>query len=173
MEEIKRLVEERQIMASKKKISSKLNTVVTSMGSSVYGDSGYGAGYSSNAYETESCILPPDTGEDIQIAHDADCSDIGYLYDALRLGHNFEILYLKYERQLRAKYNGYIVYLEEEGKLKAYVPNPVWEELLDRIYLKAKIVEEDNQKQTKIENEKGFMKHASKFMKELRESWGI
>lgn len=174
MEEIKRLVEDRQNMATKKQLSPKMMTIVVNLGSGIYGDCGFGGGINSSTLNTNEWMLPEETGEDlVATADDVDYSDIGYIFDSLNIGHNFEICYFKNERKLRAKYNGYIVYLEEEGKLKAYVPNSTWESLVDWFYVKAKPIEDKAREKTKNENQKSFMKQTANFMKELRESWGI
>lgn len=173
MEEIKRLIEERQIMATKKQLSTKLTSIVTSLGDGMYGDMGFGTGFGGSSLDTEAWMLPEERDEEIPTADDDDYSHLGYLFDALSMGHNFQVRYTTHDRELRAKYNGITVFLEEEGKLKAYLPDSVWEGLVDRLYVKSKPVEEANKDKAREENQKSFMKQAAKFMKELRESWGI
>ncbi len=173
MEEIKRLIEERQIMATKKQLSLKMTTIVTNLGSGIYGDVSFGAGLGGSTLDTNAWMLPEEKNEEILDAEEVDYSDLGYLFDALGMGHNFEIRLFKNERELQAKYNGYVVYLEEEGKLKAYVPNSTWENLVDTLYRRAKPIEDEMKEKTKEKNQKSFLKQASKFMKDLRESWGI
>ena len=173
MEEIQRLVQDRENQATKRQISPKLMTVARSLGQSVFGDMGFGSGLGGSPYDPEAWMSDEEKGEDLPTAGDGDPSDMGLIYDALNIGHNFEIRYMKHDKQVRAKYDGRIVFLEEEGKIKAYVPNPVWEELLDRIYAKAKPVEETRKIKEKQESKEGFVKQANKFLKELRESWGF
>lgn len=174
MEEIKRLIEARQIEATKKQITLKLMCIVRNLGQGIYGDVGFGAGLGGSSLDTEAWMTPEERGEEMPTAEDGgEYSDMGYLFDALNIGHNFEVRWLVHDRELLAKYNGYTVYQEEEGKLKAYVPNKVWEDLMDRLYVRAKPVEEVNKTDAKKEHDAGFFRQAAKFMKELRDSWGI
>lgn len=173
MDEIKKLIEDRQMMATKKQLSSKLTIIASNLGSGIYGDTGFGAGLGGSSLDTEAWMLPEEKDEEILDAEDQEYSDMGYLFDSLNMGHNFEIRLLTHEREIRATYNGYVVYLEEEGKLKAYVPNAIWENLVDKLYLQAKPKEDDKRIATKEVNQKRFMQQAAEFMKELRDSWGI
>jgi len=175
MEEIKRLIEERQVMAVKKELTKKLLCVVRNLGSPIVNQtSGYGVGLSSNEYDSEAWLTEDERNlSGMPTATDEDYSENGYIYDSLARGHNFEVRYLTYDKELRAKYNGYVVYLEEDGKLKAYLPHEVWEKLTNDLYDVAKPKDEARKAKEKEEANKGFMRQATKFLKELRDSWGI
>lgn len=173
MEEIKRLIEARQIEATKKQITLKLLSVVRGLGSPVYGEGGFGAGLGGSMYDPEAWMTDAERGQEMPTAEDEDYSHIGQLYDALSIGHNFEVRYMTYDKELRASYNGFVVYKEEDNKLTAYVPHPVWEDLLDRLYKKSRPAEEARKEMERKDDEAGFMRQAAKFLSDLRKSWGI
>jgi len=173
MEEIKRLIEDRQVQAIKREITKKLMCIVRNMGQPIYGNTGFGTGLNVNSYDPDAWLLEEERlqGGDLLLASADDYSSNGYLYDALSIGHNFEIRYM--DTSLRAKYDGHIVYLEEEGKLKAYVPEEKWEQLVAGLYAKAKPLDDQRRVKDKEESKAWFMKQAAKFLEELRKSWGF
>jgi hypothetical protein len=174
MEEIKRLIEQRQIEAVKKQLTLKLMTVVKSLGQGIYGDFGCGREFSSTAYDPDAWLTEDERSKGgMPTANDDDYSDMGYIFDALNMGHNFEVRWMGWEKELRAKYNGHVVYLDVEGKLRAYVPNATWEGLTDRLYELAKPIDERARQKEKEESQQSYFKQAAKFLKELREAWGL
>lgn len=172
MDEIKRLIESRQIEAVKKQLTQKLLCIVRNLGQPIYGEAGYGTGSSSNSFDSDAWLTEEERNEDeLPTASDDRYSNMGFIYDALQRGHNFEIRYL--DSVLRANYNGFTVYLEEDNKIKAYIPHQIWEKLTNDLYDHAKTLDESRKLQNKEEEKAGFMKKATKFLKELRESWGV
>ena len=151
MEEIKRLVEQRQIESLKKQLPTKMLCILKILGSNVYSDSGYGTGINTNEYDDEFFgDEETNDGNEIKEIPDEDYSDIGWTYTYLKFGTNIEIRYLIHDKELKTTYNGYTVYLEIDGQLKSYVPSPLWEESIDALYLIAKPKEDENKKEEKV-----------------------
>jgi len=173
MDEIKRLIESRQVEATKKQLSKKMLCIAKYSGHKMYSEFGFGSGSMSTQYDSDDWLTEGEKGyANLPEATD-DFFEYGYVFDALNSGHNLEIRYMSGDNELRTTYNGYVVYLEIDGKLRAYVPHNNWEEVVERLYQKAKVKEELVVKEEKIESESKFMREATKFLKELRDSWGF
>jgi hypothetical protein len=157
---IKGLLDARIIEATKKKVSLKLCTIAKYMGSPIIGEYGY-------IFPEEDGIL--DLNEDINESH------LGWSYDSLRSGINFEIVIRSYGEKInlvKATYNGYIVYNEEDGDIKGYAPKNDWEHHVDKLYERAKQYEK-TALTIEHEKEKEMLKEKKKtFFQKLKEVWG-
>jgi hypothetical protein len=169
MQEVKKLIESRQIEALKKHIPAKLMTIVKYMGQKIYNHSDFGSGIE----RTELPSFDEFEEEEIPEMDGSNYDSIGYVYDSLSSGRNFEIRYLQYENELVAKFNGNNVFLEVDGKIKGYVPNETWESWMDKLYEIAKPIETKTIKDEKEEKKKSLYKHAIEFIEELKQVWGI
>lgn len=163
MEELKKLIEARQIEAARKKLPEKLICVAKYLGQPMYGMAG---GLEYNEFDWE-------IYEEIPTADDIDYEPYGYFFYALSFGHNFEIKYNHEEHNLKVKYNCISVFSEVDGQLTGYFPSPLWEDLVENYYKIAKEKEEIKTKANKLAEKEGFLKQASKFMQKVRETWGI
>jgi len=121
---------------------------------------------------------------------DTPIHEIGKTFDGLKYGYHIELSYLKngsipiklseYQtihedasKVLKVSYKGYLVYLEAEGDLHIFTPNPEWEDIILKIYLSA----EKLQKTYKFKNSADSLIEAKKnklnFLERLRDKWGI
>lgn len=170
----KALIDSRGIEATKKKIVSKLVTIAQYMGSPIIGEYNY------------SSILPDFWEYEIDDPYDAnriqDASDssneanLGYSYDSLKYGVNFEILIRTYADKVnivRASYNGNIVFFEEEGVLKGYAPNYLWEQHMDDLYKRAYVLEQQTITEKQKEDTMDIKKRNKTFFEKLKLIWGL
>lgn len=175
MEEIKRLKEKREIEATLKKLSSKMQVILQNIGHPMVSHS---SNNSVSYYDNEAWLTEGE--RTANKSHGMDTMDeedsgycIGYIYDTLHTGTNIELKYMINERELKATFNGYTVYLEIEGVLHGYAPNDAWESAIESAYARAKLVEESKKKQEKEEKQKQAIKKANTFIQRLRETWGF
>ncbi len=171
MDDIKKLIENRQVQATLKQLTPKLMCIVKHLGQKIMGNEGVGEGLHVTPYDSGIPYLDNEE-QQLPTAEDEPYA-IGYIYNGLSIGHNLEIRYLTDDRDLRASYNGYTVYREIEGEIEGYVPNETWENVVDRLYKRAKEKEEQAKKDEKIEKKNTLLKDAKKFLDKLRETWGI
>ena len=107
---IKSLIDLRLIEATKKKISHKLITIAENLGDPIISENSYGS-ILPDYWEYE--IDDPYDADRISDAEDNTESHIGYHYDSLKHGFNFEILLRSYDDKislLRANLNGAYFY---------------------------------------------------------------
>jgi bifunctional DNA-binding transcriptional regulator/antitoxin component of YhaV-PrlF toxin-antitoxin module len=162
---IKGLLDARIIEATKKKVSLKLCTIAKYMGSPIIGQYGYES------------VMPDfwDNNEVIEADEDINESHLGWSYDSLKSGVNFEIIVRSYGEKInlvKATYNGYSVYTEEDNEIKGYAPKSDWENHMDKLFERAKQHEKialtiDNEREKEILKEK-----KKTFFQQLKEVWG-
>lgn len=174
MEEIKRLKEKREIEATLKKLSSKMQFILQNIGHPIVSHSTDAATYYDNeAWMTEG-ERTNNKGNGLDTMNEEDSGYcVGYVYDTLHMGKNVEMKYMVNERELKASFNGYTVYKEIEGVLHGYAPNEAWESVIESAYKRAKLVEESKSKQDREERQKQAVKKANSFIQRLRETWGF
>lgn len=171
MEEIKRLREKREIEATLKKLSSKMQCILQNIGQPIISQYSANTVFDSEGWLTEEERRGKD---DIQILdEDEGGYCIGHIYDSLSLGKNIEIKYMIHERELKATFNGRVVYKEVEGVLEGYVPSQLWEETIEKVYLNARQVEERKAAQDKEKKRERATKNAIGFIQKLRDAWGF
>jgi len=165
MDEIRRLIERRHVKAVLDKVTLKLMTVAEHLGKPIMS-------------EGPAAIFPtvvPEWGaeeEDIR-SWDGESNRLGYIYDSLHLGQNLEVRWLETDAELRATYDGHVVYHEVEGELQAYVPRPDWEALMDHLYQQAKQVAESRTAEAKEKERGRLLRQAGEFVQNLRSTWGF
>jgi hypothetical protein len=170
---IKALIDARTIEAIKKQVTNKLSTIAQYMGSPIMGEYSY------------SSILPDFWEFEMDDPFDADRirdandnmseSNLGWSYDSLRHGINFEIIVRTYADKItlvRATYNGNAVYLEEDGILRGYAPNYTWEQHMEDLYAHAHKLEKAALKKMEEEEEKDNKRSRKTFFEKLKWIWG-
>lgn len=172
MEEIKRLKEKREIEATLKRLSSKMQFILQNIGQPIIQQS---SGMITE-YDSDAWLTPEERGKDneIETMHDDDDGYlIGHIYDTLSSGKNIELKYMVHERELKTTFNGYTVYKEVEGVLEGYAPDDAWESVIEAAYKRAKLVEESKSKEEKKIRQEQAIKKANTFIQRLRETWGF
>lgn len=172
-EKIKELIEQRIIEATKKQVSSKLNNIARSLGNPIIASTAF------NNYLPDAWALPDeDVIYDPTVIHDAEEweeENRGFHFDGLKFGVNLVITSLMYGKQvveLKATYNGYLVYAEIEGDLRAYAPFAVWEENMEMFYEGAIAKEKSRMQAEKEQAKEDLKKRFSNFWKSFRMLWG-
>lgn len=164
---IKALIDARSIEATRDKISLKLFTIAQYMGSPIISEYGY------------SSVLPDfweyeENSEIAEADETANELNLGYSYDSLRYGINFEIIVRVYGDKLssvRATMNGDIVYFEEEGLVQGYAPN-TWNKHMEDLYVRAKILEDRVIKEQKQLDDKRMVETKRTLLQKLKLIWG-
>lgn len=101
---------------------------------------------------------------------------LGHYFDGLKYGINLCITCMIYEDKLvdiKATYNGYLVYHEIEGTLEAYAPFPEWENALEMFYEGTKKTDKQNIIKERENARKINMKLAYSFWEKFRHTWGF
>lgn len=170
---IKSLIDLRIIEATKKKISHKLATIAEHLGCQIVGEYNYGSILPDFwEYEMED---PYNAERVVEASENSSESVLGYSYDSLKYGVNFEIVVRTYGDKtnlIRANFNGNTVYVEEEGVITGYSPKPEWEIHMESLYEHAvKIEKNKNEEQNKIDKEE-FKVAKKTFFQKLKLIWG-
>jgi hypothetical protein len=169
----KRIKEQRVIEAAKKNLmgaSGKLGSICRYLGESIKGVGG--SLYDSYEYEFDSWgEEDPDELPTMEI--DTSVYSMGYLFDGLSRGMHLEIKYLSYEKKLTCHYEGYEVYQEVEGDLRAYAPRPEWETLIDNLYKITQTTARKKKKQQAAEDKAELKTRAKGFLQKLKDRWGL
>ena len=98
--------------------------------------------------------------------------DVGYFYDGLSAANGIEIICKEHEGTIKLNYKGFTVYEEESGILAKYIPNPEWEETIERLY---KVVEEKikiKYEEYKNTQKANIQKAEKDELERLRGKWG-
>lgn len=175
-EKIERLIEDRINEATRKQINVKCNCIARSLGKPIAARSMF------TNYLPDVWALP--TEDDmiydpsrIREAEEWENSgeDLGWAFDGLRFGINLCIHAMTYEKrvvELKTTFNGYLVYAEIEGQIKAYAPFPAWENHVNMFYEGALAQEKtrlDKEKQLKLAEKK---RRFANFWESFRLLWG-
>lgn len=180
------LIRDRTIQATKNNIRGKLICVARNMGSPIMG------------HHFDNPITEEDwsnfnngkmdwSREPDESLENGNLPRLGFVYDSLKIGVNFEIVVLVKEKfnsvtgirelenptEMRCSYNGYKVYEEIGGILKSYAPFSQWEEHLDQIFNYATGRDNRRKISEKEEENKIRKKAANKALQNLRRLWGI
>jgi hypothetical protein len=182
---IRGVVQARTIEAAKDKIHEKMVVIAQNMGSPIMG----------HHFDN------PITEEDWQNFFNADADwsrpaeedlsgnlpKLGFVYDSLKLGVNFEIVVMVKEvknlttglkdldkpSEIRCSYRGYRVYHEEDGVIKCFAPFPEWRTHLEKLYKKATGKDTDRRERNREEEKQIKKKATKKALQNLRRLWGI
>lgn len=169
---IRALIEKRTFEAAKKEISKKMQIIARYLGRPVIEQI-------STARDLPNFWELEDNPDDFRIVEaDENMREVlrGYYFDGLKYGVNLTIHTLTYEdkvKEIKAHYQGYLVFQESEGELQGYAPFTSWENHLNSFYEAALPVEQKqiiHEKEVKKESNK---KKMQALMKRLKLIWGI
>ena len=96
----------------------------------------------------------------------------GFEYDGVREGRPLIIRYIIDECHIQVHHEGDRVYEELGGELKCFVPNPVWEGIVDRIFQYCQQTQEKINSQKKEKNFKLAKSLHQKFRQYIKTTWG-
>lgn len=169
-EKIKLLIEQRVIQATKNQTTVKLYNIAKYLGKPIISQSIF------NDAPQEDPIFYDGNKIDVRDPDDWNTIEYGMYFDGLKYGVNLCITALIYDGkldELKATYNGYLVYAESEGELKAYAPFPSWERPVDMFYEAAIQAEKEKAKQEQIQRRETNRKKMSDFWKKFKSLWGF
>ncbi len=172
----KLIKEQRTIDANKRNlmgVSGKLGIIARYLGHPIISQSGEGGfGCESNSLDFDTFLYDDD--EEIPVIEEnTNSHEIGYVFDGLSIGNHIEIKYLEADHKLIVNYKSYRVYEEIAGDLTAYAPFKEWEEIIDKIYEKARKKQKEMSKDEEEINEQQNAQEALSFFQKLRLRWGI
>jgi hypothetical protein len=168
---IKALIDARIIESIKKKMPHKLSTIAQYLGDPIISDD--------QDYSSMMCSTWGDEiSDEQQIAmadEDATTRHLGYHYDSLKYGINFEIVVKTYDEMtesIRVSMDGIVVYLEEDTQLKCYAPSDRWERHMEDLFAQAKLRENKETAVKDAEDKVLFEKKKKTFYENLKSLWG-
>ena len=170
----KRIKEQRVIEAAGKNLmgaSGKLGSICRYLGEAIMGVGG--SLYDSYEYDFDNGWGEEDPDELPTMEVDTSVYNMGYLFDGLSRGMHLEIKYLAYEKKLTCNYEGYEVYQEVEGDLRAYAPRPEWETLIDNLYKITQTTARKKKKQQAAEEKAKMKAYGLGFLQKLKDRWGL
>ena len=170
-EKVKLLIEQRRAKALKENVAGKLTTIARYLGKPII--SQHGTIWRNDAYQYD-----VNDGDDDYREH-----LLGYMYDGLPSGMNFQSKILIYVdeddeskftvEELRATYNGHLVFHEAEGRLQSYFPSPLWEDFMEKIYQTAFAAEERSERAARDAKITKKRAEAKGFVETLRRLWNF
>lgn len=114
---------------------------------------------------------------DPTIIHDAGedswSREIGYVFDGMSRGIHLEIRHMIDDKILSVYYKGFPVYKELSGDLDCYAPDPVWEEMIEKLFKVAKQMVDSRRKEQKKEDKITIERNKNHFLDLLRSKWGV
>lgn len=171
-ENIKSLVEKRIIEATKKQITAKLFCIAKNLGKPIISQ-GLFSNPLVNVWETENdMIYDPNKVMD---ADNWDTHQLGYSFDGLKCGINLCVTALcEHDKlsEIKATFNGILVFAEMDGEIKAYAPFPAWEQPLMMFYDAATTSEKKKVEEQKEEIRISNQNKLSKYWEKFRKLWG-
>ena len=100
-------------------------------------------------------------------------SELGTHFNALSLGMNLSVTVYFLHRDISCEYQGRKVYHEVGGELERFAPNEEWEELVARLYERAKRVESIRKPHEKKEMLQDAERKRRKILQDYKEKWGL
>ena len=97
---------------------------------------------------------------------------IGWIFDGLSRGVHMEIKYMMDTKELTLTYKGYLVYAEEAGELKCYVPHKEWEEKIEQLLVSARPMAVAKHKDIAHEEKEKDKRDKLSFLEKLKSLWG-
>ena len=173
-EKIKALIEQRVIEATKKQMTQKLLLIAKYLGRPIIAQSVLGTKLE-DPWRLEEDIIYDPTNLPIQDPDEWSTTERGFHFDGLSCGINLCVTALMYDRkveELKATFNGYMVFAEAEGALKAYAPFPAWENAVNMFYEAAVQKEKKRLLQEKEQRQEENRKKAAGFWQKFRMLWG-
>lgn len=194
----KKIIEQRTIEATRKGLmgfSGKLGIILRSLGQPIVSQSDgiYMSeyfGYSNNNYDpNENEIITMEAldllGNPIEEPSDPSWAnknnnrknistrDIGWHYDGLNRSMHLEIKFLEEQAELTVYYEGNLVFKEISGELKTYIPFDDWELKIETLFKSSKKIDDLVKTKEKTERIEEAKKNKSKWLKKMKENWGI
>lgn len=176
------LIEQRVIEASKKQVPQKLLSVAKWLGRPIIAQTLFGDRLDDTWKYDDDMIYDPNSIPTMKFSEDRTYEggewgslDRGYNFDGLKCGINLCITALLYDNkldELKATYNGYLVFAEIEGALKAYAPFPAWENALDMFYEAAVQREREQTIKEKAKRQEVNRQKMKNFWQKFRMLWG-
>ena len=172
-DKIRQYVERRRMEAVTKQVSHKLIMIARNMGQEMV----------STSYQPSPTPLHPDIDagdEEGKILSVDDFDDwreyeMGFYFDGLRFGYNICIMCFAAERkvtQIRVTYNGYTVFAEVEGRLRAYAPFSTWEDAVNMLYDRALMADKRRREKDQVKQREEKEKKMSAAVYMLKRLWG-
>lgn len=98
----------------------------------------------------------------------------GYIFDGLSRGMHFEVRLNIVVNEIRAQYQGYVVYEEKLGDLYAYNPQPEWEDnIVEPLYKQATKKAKELGAEIAEEKRATAIEKARLFLEDLKQRWGL
>lgn len=97
----------------------------------------------------------------------------GMMFDGLPWGMHLEIRHMINENQLKVFHQGRLVYQETAGELDVYNSTTDWEEMVNRVYAKARPKMKIIKVEEAAEKEKETEQRRQSFFGYLKEKWGL
>lgn len=97
---------------------------------------------------------------------------LGHNYNGLEHGYHMEITCLDYEQSIKLYYKGFLVYYEESGNLIQFIPNKLWEELVDRLYIRVTDILKNRMKKYEKAEQAELAKLEKEEISRLKDKWG-
>ena len=177
-EKLRVLVEERRILAIKNQIAPKMISIAKNLGQKIVGTTIFDNRLS-DAWRADDNGFFYDNSAEIHTVEEDDGEnwteyDVGFAFDGLKCGINLCITCMAFDNkvvEIKATYNGYLVFAEIEGVVKAYAPFPAWEDALNMFYEGAIIREKHNHDKERKEKEKERRKRFAKFWEAFKNLW--
>lgn len=166
------LIEHRKLEAARKEVSKKLTLVVKYLGKPITEQS---SNY--NPLPDMWMLDGEEENNDFILDSDEYMSDYnkGYYFDGLKYGINLCIKALIYEekaREIKATFNGYLVFTEESNEIAGYAPFPEWENAMNMFYEAALVKEDADLTIIKQDAKEEKRKEVNSIIKMLRYFWG-
>jgi hypothetical protein len=103
---------------------------------------------------------------------DAYSFGLGYNYNGLEFGYHLEITCMDFEQIIKLYYKGFLVYHEENGNLIQFIPNNMWEELVEKLYNRVKEILQIKLKKYELAEKAELSKLENEELNRLRSKWG-
>lgn len=173
-EKVHALIEQRVIDATKKRLTQKLMLVAEYLGKPIVAQSAFGDRYF-DPYVREDPMIYDDDPIPVHDPDEWSTSERGFHFDGLKVGINLVVTALTYDGkldELKATYNGYLVFAEIEGELKAYAPFPAWEDAVDMFYEAALQREKKRTVEKREQRQEENRQKMQSFWQKFRMLWG-
>lgn len=99
--------------------------------------------------------------------------EVGIAFDDLKSGNNLSILLIHGDNEITLRYEGKLVYKEVANELESFVPNQSWENIIEKLYNKAKIIDKDRTKKENANIIQSANIKKKEILQKLQEKWGI
>lgn len=171
-QKIQLLIEQRIVQATKKEITHKCATVARELGRPIIAQTIFQNVLPDPWELADDLVYDP---EKVHEAQDWTESERGFAFDGLRYGINLCITALTFDDkllELKVTYNGYLVYAEIDGRLKAYAPFPTWENALAMFYQGAVQKKSRREESERLERQESQRRKWAQFWTSFKRLWG-